>query len=170
MNPSPIRNAGQDDLPLLAAIESRAAERFSADDLPPKQRGATQGQGALQQALAAGLLWVALAPSGELAGFLMAEDCGDALHVVEVSVLPEHGGSGLGRALLERAASHAAQLDFVALTLTTFAAVPWNRPFYERLGYRVLPAEDCDVRLREHLAAEQRAGLRNRVAMRRDLA
>lgn len=164
-----LRLATAADLPLLAAIERSAAERFGPDDLPPHLRGDTLAQDDLQRALLHRLLWVALAPSGQVAGFLVAQDCADALHVQEVSVTPEHGGAGLGRELLQAAIEHGRDTGYAALTLTTFDHLPWNRPFYERLGFRVLTAEDCEQRLRGLLDAETRAGLRNRVAMRRNL-
>lgn len=164
-----IRLAQPDELPLLAAIERRAAARFGPDDLPPQLRGDTLPLTCLQRAQAAGLLWVAVAADASPAGFLAAEAAGAALHIREVSVIPEQGGQGLGRALLEAARRHGQEAGFAALTLTTFGHLPWNRPFYERLGFRVVAAEAGDEHLRQALIAETRAGLRNRVAMRREL-
>ncbi|MDA8483667.1 GNAT family N-acetyltransferase [Pseudomonas resinovorans] len=164
-----IRLATAADLPLLAAIERSATELFSPDDLPPEHRGDTLPLDRLQHARANGLLWVALAPRGAVAGFLAAEAAGDELHVCEMSVTPEQGGKGLGRALLATAIEHGRDARYAALTLTTFAHVPWNRPFYERLGFRALAPEACGERLQRILQAESRSGLRNRVAMRRDL-
>jgi hypothetical protein len=40
--------------------------------------------------------------------------------------------------LLDRAAADAAAKGLRALTLTTFAEVPWNAPYYARCGFRVL--------------------------------
>ncbi|MDH4560186.1 GNAT family N-acetyltransferase [Pseudomonas sp. BN411] len=164
-----IRLATAADLPLLAAIEQSAAALFSHDDLSPEHRGDTLPLEHLQHARVNGVLWVALAPCGAVAGFLAAEAAGDELHVCEMSVTPEQGGKGLGRALLATAIDHGRDAGYAALTLTTFSHVPWNRPFYERLGFRALAPEECGERLQHILAAESRSGLRNRVAMRRDL-
>lgn len=164
-----IRLAEPADIPLLASIERRAAELFSPDDLPPALCGYSLPEEDLLQALAVGLLWVALAPAGEVAGFLVAQDTGDALHISEISVVPEQGGRGLGRALLTTAIDSGRAAGYSALTLTTFSHLPWNKPFYERVGFRALTPEECDERLRQVLDAELRAGLRNRLAMRRDL-
>jgi len=164
-----IRLATAADLPLLPAIELSAAALFRPDDLPPEHRGDTLPLDRLQHAQANGLLWVALAQSGAAVGFLAAESAGDELHVCEMSVTPEQGGKGLGRALLTTVIEHGHAAGYAALTLTTFAHVPWNRPFYERLGFRVLAPDECDERLQRILAAESRSGLHNRVAMRRDL-
>lgn len=164
-----IRLATAADLPLLAAIEQSAAALFSPDDLPPEHRSDTLPLERLQQVRASGLLWVALAPSGAVAGFLVAEAAGDVLHVCEVSVTPEQGGKGLGRGLLATAIDHGRDAGYAALTLTTFAHVPWNLPFYERLGFRALAPAECGERLQRILEAESLSGLRNRVAMRLDL-
>ena len=47
------------------------------------------------------------------------------------------------RALLDHAANRAAADSLPALTLTTFAHVPWNAPYYARCGFRVL--DDAEV-------------------------
>lgn len=164
-----IRLAELADIPLLAGIELRAAERFGPDDLPPALRGHSVPEENLRQALADGLLRVALAPAGEVAGFLAAQGHGDALHISEISVVPEQGGRGLGRALLTTVIDRGRTAGYAALTLTTFSHLPRSKPFYERAGFRALRPEECDERLRQILDAERHSGLRNRLAMRRDL-
>lgn len=55
------------------------------------------------------------------------------------------------------------------LWLTTYAHLPWNRPFYERAGFAVIPEAQCPPGIVEILA-EQRACLpapRERIAMQR---
>jgi predicted N-acetyltransferase YhbS len=81
-------------------------------------------------------------------------------------------GQGIGRTLIDQAVKWAAGCGMTAITLTTFDFVPWNRPLYERLGFRVLDDTEVgpDLRaLREHEAA---LGLDVdlRVCMQRDLA
>lgn len=58
-----------------------------------------------------------------------------------------------------------------ALTLTTFSDVPWNRPYYERLGFRVLDEVELSPGLRRIRREEAQRGLDRwgRVAMRRRL-
>ena len=102
-----------------------------------------------------------------VAGFLLALLAEDALHIQEVSVHPTHGGLGLGRALLLHAEEVAGAQGLHSLTLTTFADLPFNAPFYQRLGYLV--EETPDARLKTLLQAEAGAGLHNRVAMRKTL-
>jgi hypothetical protein len=79
---------------------------------------------------------------------------------------------GLGRALIEQSASWASARDLHALTLTTYLDVPWNGPYYERLGFRYLTTDEETPGLRGIRARERALGLEAwpRVSMRRSLA
>lgn len=58
-----------------------------------------------------------------------------------------------------------------ALTLTAYTEVPWNGPYYERLGFRYLAAEEETPGLRAIRRHERAHGLDAwpRACMRRDL-
>ncbi|WP_411757210.1 hypothetical protein [Streptomyces venezuelae] len=58
-----------------------------------------------------------------------------------------------------------------ALTLTTFADVPWNAPYYARIGFRPLADAELTPALRTIRAHEAELGLDRwpRLCMRRDL-
>jgi GNAT superfamily N-acetyltransferase len=86
----------------------------------------------------AGRLWVAAGQADEPVAFVMADLVDGCLQVEQVSVHPGSARRGVGRRLLDHAASLAATDGLPALTLTTFAHVPWNAPYYARCGYRVL--------------------------------
>lgn len=75
-----------------------------------------------------GRLWVITGADDRPAGFLISDMVDGCLHVAQVSVDPGSARRGLGRALLDHAAEQAAAADVPALTLTTFADVPWNAP------------------------------------------
>lgn len=73
---------------------------------------------------------------------------------------------GIGRCLVRQSIEWAADKP---LWLTTYAHVPWNRPFYEREGFEVVPATDCPAGI-VAILDEQRRWLpapEHRVAMRR---
>lgn len=57
------------------------------------------------------------------------------------------------------------------LTLTTFAEVPWNAPYYARCGFRVLDDSELSPGMRTIRDREIAHGLHRwpRVYMRRDL-
>jgi len=65
----------------------------------------------------------------------------------------------------------AGNAGFSALTLTTFRDVPWNAPFYARLGFVEIAEPEEHLRLSSELENEARAGLKpaQRVAMIRFL-
>jgi hypothetical protein len=77
----------------------------------------------------------------------------------------------VGRALLEHVAVRAAGAGVPALTLTTFAEVPWNAPYYRRCGFHVVEESRWTPGLRAIREREAEHGLDRwpRVAMRRDL-
>jgi len=93
------------------------------------------------------------------------------LHVEQVSVDPGSARRGLGRALLDHAAEEAAAASVPALTLTTFADVPWNTPYYLRCGFRVLDDAEVTAGLRAIRQREAALGADRwpRVCMRRDV-
>jgi hypothetical protein len=66
------------------------------------------------------------------------------------------------------AIEHARQQALRAVTLTTFRDLPWNAPFYQRLGFNVLAATEIDAHLVEALQAEIAIGFpsERRCAMR----
>lgn len=92
-------------------------------------------------------------------------------HIEQVSVHPRAAGRGLGRALIETAAVWARQHGLKALTLTTYQDVPWNRPYYERLGFQIVDDAHMTPGLRRLRAQEAAAGLDQwpRVVMHRSL-
>ena len=123
----------------------------------------------------AGRAWVAAdpdRPAGAPVGYLLADRIDGNLHIEQVSVHPAAAGQGIGRQLIEHLAGVAAASGVPALTLTTFAEVPWNAPYYRRrCGFRALAADELTPGLRAVRDREAAHGLDRwpRVAMRRDL-
>ncbi|WP_407549149.1 GNAT family N-acetyltransferase [Streptomyces sp. Pv4-95] len=166
-----IREPSPADLPALREIERAAGEPFRAlgmariaDDEPPSV-------GQLTDYLRAGRLLVAYeGPEGDTAGrpagYLLWDPVDGCAHIEQVSVHPEYARRGIGRALIERAERDS---GLGALTLTTFAEVPWNAPYYRRLGFRVLDDTALTPGLRAIRAHEAALGLDAwpRVCMRR---
>src|SRR5262249_25990398 len=78
---------------------------------------------------------------------------------------------GIGRRLVDTVCDWAKAQGFSAITLSTFRDVPWNGPFYERLGFRSLSPAELSPALRDVRAREKMLGiaLDQRVMMRRDL-
>ncbi|MFC9183821.1 MULTISPECIES: GNAT family N-acetyltransferase [Streptomyces] len=171
-----IRSARRSDLPVLQDIERAAGEPFRAlgmafvadDDPPPLDL--------LESYRQAGRCWVATDPLSATGdrplGYVLADPVDDALHIEQVSVDPAAARRGIGRDLIVHLAALAARRGMTALTLTTFTDVPWNAPYYARIGFRVLAEHELTDGLRAIRAEEAQHGLDRwpRVCMRRELS
>ena len=166
-----IRPAIESDLPDLPEIERQAAIRFGPFGLAELFSRVMTPALDLQAGRAAGRLWVAVDRDGRPVGFALGDVVGGNAHLDELDVLPDHGRRGLGRALVETVCGWAREAGYRAITLTTLSHIPWNGPFYERLGFRILAPDELAAEQRELLRREIEAGLpaENRVMMRREL-
>ena len=84
---------------------------------------------------AGGRAWVAVDADDRPVAYLISAVVDGCAHIEQVSVAPAHARRGLGAALVDHLAAVAAAEGRAALTLTTFRDVPWNAPYYERLGF-----------------------------------
>ena len=83
----------------------------------------------------------------EPVGFVVFDVVDGCAHIEQVSVHPAHAGQRIGAMLLEYVADWAVDQDLPAMTLITFRGVPWNAPYYERLGFRELPEAEVTPEL-----------------------
>lgn len=164
-----IRGARTDELPRLQEIEVSAGAVFRdigmpevADDPPPRLDLLAQYQ-------SAGRAWVAVDPDDLPVAYAMLDVVDERIHVAQLSVHADHARRGVGRQLLDRAGGLALAAGLSALTLITFRGVPWNAPYYERLGFRELSIEELSPGLAYLLATEAEHGfdLQQRVCMLR---
>jgi GNAT superfamily N-acetyltransferase len=109
--------------------------------------------------------------AGAPVGYLIADLLDGNVHVEQVSVHPRFSRRGVGRLLIDRVAAYAAEIGAPALTLTTFAEVAWNAPYYRRCGFEVMDDAAIMPELRAVRDHEAAAGLDRwpRVCMRRTL-
>ena len=163
-----IAAARPSDLPLLPAIEVAAATLL-AGHAPASVLTATTSQADFEGALRCGHLWVALADDVpvEFAHIEVLEPT--IAHLEEIDVHPDHGRRGVGTELVFSVCRWAAANGYSCVTLTTFRDVPWNMPFYARLGFEEIPPAELSAALLSVIEDETRRGLdpSRRVAMRR---
>lgn len=95
----------------------------------------------------------------DMVGFLVAEPFRRELHIWEMDVHPSHQGNGVGSGMVRACQIDARNAGFSALTLTTFHDVPWNGPFYRRLGFSEVTDIAAHPRLEAELAEESNLGL-----------
>lgn len=87
---------------------------------------------------------------------------GGVLRVSRMSVLPKARKRGIGRAMLFWIEKLATRLALEAVELDVRSQQPDNRPFYERLGYRITGygerygIPDMSTHMRKDLRSEQR--------------
>jgi GNAT superfamily N-acetyltransferase len=163
-----IKPAREQDILLIPAIELSAA-RLLSGHAPESVLSENIAPEELLQALHRGHLWVAL-ESDVPVGFAQLEELEPGVtHLKEIDVLPQHGRRGLGTRLVMAVCEWAAESGSASVTLTTFRDVPWNMPFYARLGFAEIPLQELSPALLAVLKSEAHRGLdpARRVAMRR---
>ena len=155
-----IRATSDGDAELLPKIERSSGTLFRnwaglewvADDSvqSPEQHHAL---------ISTGVSLVAEDHAYRIVGFLNGEMAPDALHIHQIAVHHGHQRQGIGRRLIERAQELAIERGVGFLTLTTFRHVPWNEPYYRRLGFGTLQDAALNERLRAVIERESDAGL-----------
>lgn len=166
-----LRAARAEDFAELQEIERAAGQLFRAvgmveiaEDEPftfEELEGYQQG----------GRAWVAVDPADVPVGYLLADPVDGNVHIEQVSVHPRWARRGIGLLLIDGLARDSAAAGVPALTLTTFADVPWNLPYYLRCGFTVIDDESLTPGLRAIREHEGARGLDRwpRVCMRREL-
>ena len=90
----------------------------------------------LQRMIGGRDVWVAVSePDDNPVGFAVAGTLDDYMHLAELSVDPAHGQRGLGKALVSKLIEQAAKMSAKGVSLTTFRDVPFNAPFYAKMGF-----------------------------------
>ena len=151
--PAPtIRPATANDLQRLVDVEVEAGQRFHAVGMS-KVAAHVPDIADLSEAVAAEHAWVA-AFEGEIAGYITVELIDGNAHIAQVSVAPKFAGRRIGQAMIEFVEAWARTAGCPAITLTTFRDVPWNGPYYQRLGYEVLADSQIGPELARTMAHE----------------
>ena len=128
-----FRPARLEEIETIRALERASAQRFvglmdalAADDPSPASILAIR--------IADGGLIVAV-EDGTVVGFAMFRRVEARAYVEQLDVLSAFAGRGIGAALLDDVADRARVAGLDGLSLSTFREVPWNAPYYRRLGF-----------------------------------
>lgn len=167
----PIRPPRPDELAALVDIERDAGRLFADVGMDEIARDDPGSFAELEPFRAAGRAWVAVDADDRPIAYLISGVVDGCAHIEQVSVAPPHARRGLGAALIDHIAAAARADGRRAVTLTTFRDVPWNAPYYERLGFTVVEPADQGPELAALVAEEavRIPGDEPRVAMRREL-
>lgn len=171
MGKAQVRPAIQHDLRTLREIEWASGQQYREYGLDQVADDEPAAIEVLARYAGDGRAWVAVDDSGQPIGYILVDIIDGGGHIEQVSVAPAHQGLGIGRALIEQVETWAISMSLGALTLTTFGHIPWNRPLYEHLGFRVVSQNDISpgVRRIREVEAEHGLDLDLRVVMRLDL-
>lgn len=144
-----IRSPRPDELAGLIEVEIAADRLF-----PVAGYGETPGPADLADLENAACLLVSGDPA---VGYARIEIVDGHAHLEGLSVRPKFMRQGRGSALVRAALDWARDAGYDRMTLTTFADVPWNGPFYRQFGFTELT--DLTPELAEARRTERELGL-----------
>jgi GNAT superfamily N-acetyltransferase len=98
--------------------------------------------------------------TNELVGWVVMFDRPNGeTSIGQISLHADHMGKGYGGSLLQGAIDRCRRLERTAIVLNTQTDVPWNRPWYERFGFVVVPRSEWDLDMHEAEREQTEAGL-----------
>jgi len=145
-----IRCANAADISAIITVERSSGALFEGTHMAWAV-GETSSPEDLLEAIHQGLVWVA-ADDDKIAGYISGSALDGDFHIEEVAVAIGYQRRGIGKDLIEHVAGRARHLGLGALTLTTDRTLPWNAPYYERLGFKILAEGDVPPYLGAALA------------------
>ena len=152
-----LRVAHADEMAQLVAIDDEACSLYADAGRPivlsPHDPFVVAEYRRWRDALLQARVVVAATPDDAPVGFAALGWVDTEPFLQQVSVRRAWMRRGLGRALVE----HAIRWGRGVLWLTTYADLPWNRPFYERLGFVRVDEGSCGPEMRRIFDEERRA-------------
>jgi len=140
-----IAHGDIDDIAALIAVDKAASAMFAPtgllaadalDDHVPAE--------VFENEIPNGNVFVARNEHGWAVGFALIRLRGNGLYLDQVSVHPDHGKKGIGRALVIQVLAEAETRKLPHVSLSTFRDVAWNGPFYASLGFKEIPHEKLE--------------------------
>ncbi|TAP40520.1 GNAT family N-acetyltransferase [Arthrobacter sp. S39] len=166
-----ISAARPDDISGIRDIEVAAGELFREIGMDAIADDPPLSAPELAPYLSDGRAWVATDAADNPIAYILVDVIDEWAHIEQVTVHPVHSRKGLGRSLIDHVERWAAAHNFQGMTLTTFRDVPWNAPYYERLGFVHVPEPAWSDGLRKLVQKENQHGLNAwpRVVMKRKI-
>jgi predicted N-acetyltransferase YhbS len=153
-----IRSARVEELPLLSQIEDSAAALFLDTPYAFLVNDEPLSLDFVQQQFQAGRVWVAV-DCHEIIGYAIAREVDNTLYLQQIDVAPEHGRRGIGSALVKMVCDWAKQQGYAIVSLSTFRDLPWNAPFYAKLGFCPVAEVELTSGFQQIRLFESEAGL-----------
>lgn len=167
-----IRAALPGELATFVALDDDAGQLYAQVglrlDFPPDHPFAVAERASWLCSLELGRAFLAIGDDGTPLGFAALDVVDGAPYLDQLSVRLDSMRHGIGRALLARAIDWA-RAHGDALWLNTYDHLPWNRPFYEKEGFVVVPPDAWGAGMTAVVEAQRQVlpAPERRVVMRR---
>lgn len=137
----PCRMARPDEIEIVREIQRETGRMFLDTPYPEIATHEPDSAEELADAQDNWQLWVSVTGDDRPAGAMWVLPHDGDLHIRQLDVHPDFSGQKRTIGLVCAVTRFFGGRGFARLTLTTFADVPWNAPYYERIGF-VPVAED----------------------------
>jgi GNAT superfamily N-acetyltransferase len=167
-----IRTALPSDIGVLHAIDADSCALYAAHgitiDLAPDHVFSRAELGRWLRSAELGRAFIAGDDSGAALGFAALDVLDGEPYLDQLAVRISAMRQGIGGRLIAHAVEWTRTVNGNALWLTTYGHLPFNRPYYERRGFVVVPETECGSGIRHHLDEQRRylPAPDERVAMR----
>lgn len=155
-----MRTGAVAEIDTLCEIDADASALFVEAgldlDLPPGHEFLVTERSRWLRSLRAGKTLLITGSTGVPLGFAASGVRDGEPYLDQLSVRTHFMRIGLGAALLSATENMARAAGGRALWLTTYRHLPWNRPFYERRGFAVVPETNCGPEMLAELTYERR--------------
>jgi GNAT superfamily N-acetyltransferase len=129
-----LRDALPDEAPLVTHLILTVFEEFRGQLNPPSgAHNKTPDKVGAKMAQGGALLAVV---EGEVAGCVLYYPEAGRMYLGRLAVLPAYRRHGVGQALVAAVEDKARQAGYNRVSLSVRVALPHNRAFFERMGYR----------------------------------
>ncbi|MEO1552505.1 MAG: GNAT family N-acetyltransferase [Pseudomonadota bacterium] len=134
-----------EDIAALISVDKAASALFASTDLlAPSALEDHVPAEVFELEIPRSNVFVARTQHGWAVGFALVRMRGNGLYLDQVSVHPDHGQKGIGRALVIRVLTEAENRNLPHVSLSTFRDVAWNGPFYASMGFKEIPQEKLE--------------------------
>jgi len=150
----PCRLARPDEIDRVREIQRAAGRRFLETPYARAAESGVDDPAVLAAAQDKWHLWVSVDSRDRPVGAAHLMLLGRGLHLRKLDVHPDFKGARRGAAILNAVERFFAGRGISSLSLTAFVDVPWNAPYYERIGFGIVPEAQLEPALRDRWLAE----------------
>ena len=147
-----IRECDERDIPAILEVINDAAQAYRGVIPADRWKEPYMPEEELREELAAGVAFIAYVEAGKVQGVVGLQDVADVSLIRHAYVRRAWQGRGVGTALLAALRARTAR----PLLIGTWRAATWAIRFYERRGFRLVPAERAPTLLRRYWTVPER--------------